>query len=206
MTVHLRLKTRLLPILTAILIILQLIDPSRVWTILLVGLGGAWLTGYLWARSLSKNLSLRREMRFGWVQVGDRLEEHFVITNGSSLPVTWVELEDHSTLPEYKINLATGVDGNGYNQWHTYGLCTRRGLYTLGGASLKTGDPLGIYAVTLDDPTSSCLIVMPPILPLRPSQSHQGGTRARDDHAPTLQNTRSAPQVCANINPATACG
>jgi uncharacterized protein (DUF58 family) len=166
MTAHLRLKIYLLPILTAILIIMQLIDPSRVWTILLVGMGGAWLTGYLWARALAKNLSLKREMRFGWAQVGDRLEEHFAITNGSFLPTTWVELEDHSTLPEYKINLATGVDGNSYNQWRTSGLCTRRGLYTLGGTTLKTGDPLGIYAVTLDDPTNTYLMVMPPVLPL----------------------------------------
>jgi uncharacterized protein (DUF58 family) len=166
MAAHLRLKINLLPILTAILIIMQWIDPSRVWTILLVGLGSAWLTSYLWARSLARNLSLKREMRFGWAQVGDRLEEHFVIINGSSLPATWVELEDHSTLPEYKINLATGVGGNSYNQWRTEGLCTRRGLYTLGGTTMKTGDPLGIYAVTLDDPTNTYLMVMPPVLHL----------------------------------------
>ena len=57
-----------------LLLILQLILPNQVWMALLVGMGGVWLIAYLWVRSLSRNLHLEREMRYGWAQVGDRLE------------------------------------------------------------------------------------------------------------------------------------
>ena len=99
----------LLPLLAVVLAVMQLIDPSRVWTVLLVGLGGLWLVSYLWARSLASGLGLLREMRYGWVQVGDVLEERFTLENKSRLPATWVELQDHSTLPGYDASLATGV-------------------------------------------------------------------------------------------------
>jgi uncharacterized protein (DUF58 family) len=39
-------------------------------------------------------------------------------------------------------------------------------VYRLGGTTLETGDPFGIYTITLEDPTSSTLAVMPPILSL----------------------------------------
>jgi uncharacterized protein (DUF58 family) len=39
-------------------------------------------------------------------------------------------------------------------------------VYTLGGTTLETGDPLGVYTVTFEDPTSSTLAVMPPVLSL----------------------------------------
>jgi uncharacterized protein (DUF58 family) len=39
-------------------------------------------------------------------------------------------------------------------------------VYTLGGTSLETGDPLGLYTITFDDSTSSTLAVMPPVLSL----------------------------------------
>ena len=69
-----RLNTRLLPALVGLLLVLHLAVPYRGWLVLLVGLGGAWLVSYVWARSLARGLGLVREMRFGWAQVGDRLE------------------------------------------------------------------------------------------------------------------------------------
>jgi len=171
----LRLNTRILPLLVLILLVMQLIDPSRVWTILLVGLGGLWLVSYIWARGLAGGLSLLREMRYGWVQVGDALEERFTLRNKSWLPATWVEIEDHSSLPGYDASLATGVDGSGTNQWRKKGTCSRRGLYQLGDTSLRTSDPFGIYAVTLNDPAKATLMVMPPVLLLPELEIIPGG-------------------------------
>lgn len=175
MTRRLRLKTPLLPILVLVLIVMTILDPSRVWKTLLVGLGGAWLVGYLWVRALSRNLSLTREMRYGWAQVGDRLEERFTVANKSSMPATWLEVQDHSSLPGYDASQATGIGGNSVSQWQTSGLCTRRGLYTLGGTTIKSGDPLGIYSLSIHDPTSATLLVMPPVVPLPPIAVTPGG-------------------------------
>ncbi len=71
----------LLRVLIGLLLFLQLVAPYQGWLILLVGLGGGWLISAFWAQSLARGLSLRREVRLEWVQVGDYLEEAFVLTN-----------------------------------------------------------------------------------------------------------------------------
>ena len=154
---------------------MQLVNPSRVWTILLVGLGGLWLISFLWARSLAENLTILREMRYGWVQVGDVLEERFTLNNKGSFPATWVEVDDRSTLPGYDASLATGVEGPGKNQWRRNGACSRRGLYQLGDTGLHTGDPFGIYSVTITNPAKTMLMVMPPVVPLPHLEIIPGG-------------------------------
>jgi uncharacterized protein (DUF58 family) len=172
---RLRGNTRLLWFLIAILAILTILDDYQGWRFLLLGLACAWGVSYLWARSLQHNLSLQREMRFGWAQVGDKLEERFILMNHSAVPGLWVEVEDHSNLPDYRINLVTGVDGHASSQWHTDGLCTRRGLFNLGPTTLHTSDPLGLYHVELLDPRSVQLMVTPPIVPLPQIEVAAGG-------------------------------
>jgi uncharacterized protein (DUF58 family) len=134
--------------------------------ILLISIGGVWLICWWWARKMAKSLRFEREMRFGWAQVGDRLEERFTLINDFSLPATWVTVHDHSTLPDHNASVATGVDGSSTSQWRILTQCTRRGVYRLGGTTLETGDPFGIYTITFEDPTSSTLAVMPPVLSL----------------------------------------
>ena len=169
------LQNRLVPILTACVLLMQLVDPYRGWVILLVCLGGAWLVSFLWARSLSRSLHLRREMRFGWAQVGDRLEERFTLENDGWAAALWVEIEDHSTLPGQSAAWATGVGSQNSSQWQTHGTCTRRGLFTIGPTSLKCGDPFGIYKVVVHDPASHSIMVMPPVVPLPAIQIAPGG-------------------------------
>lgn len=161
-----RLNARLFPLIGLLALVMQIVDPSRAWVILLIAMGGAWAICRWWARGLARSLRFEREMRFGWAQVGDRLEERFTLTNRFFLPATWVTLQDHSTLPDHYASVATGVDGGSTSQWKVSTQCTKRGVYQLGGTTLETGDPLGMYTITLDDPTSSTLAVMPPVLPL----------------------------------------
>jgi uncharacterized protein (DUF58 family) len=168
-------KTRLLWFLIALLVILTILDDYQGWRLLLFGLLTAWGGSYIWARKLQHNLSLVREMRFGWAQVGDKLEERFILINRSGIPGLWVEIEDHSTLPDYQVNLVTGVDGRATIQWRTDGLCTRRGLFNLGPTTLHTSDPLGLYQVELFDPRLVQLMVTPPIVPLPQIEVAAGG-------------------------------
>ena len=107
MTSKPRLKNRLLPVLVLALAIMQITSPSKVWMTLLVGLGGLWLVSYLMTRSIAAYLRLTREMRFGWVQVGDLLEERFTLKNDGWIPAPWVEIEDRSTLPGYNVRPAS---------------------------------------------------------------------------------------------------
>ncbi|MBE3067756.1 MAG: hypothetical protein IMZ73_10100, partial [Chloroflexi bacterium] len=91
--------SRLWPVMAAFLFLLQLVWPSRAWVVLLIILGGSWSFSYLWARSLAHGLSLEREMRYGWAQVGDRLEQRFTVTNKNWAPGLWLEVDDRSNLP-----------------------------------------------------------------------------------------------------------
>ncbi len=162
----LRLNAKVFPVIGLFALVMQIIDASRVWVILMIAIGGTWLLCFWWARGLQRSLTFEREMRFGWAQVGDRLEERFTLSNSFVLPATWVTLNDHSTLPDHRATVATGVDGSSTSQWKVNTQCTRRGVYTLGGTTLETGDPFGIFTLTFEDPTSSTLAVMPPVLAL----------------------------------------
>jgi len=170
-----KLTSRLWPALVVLLVLLQVFFPYRGWTILFVGLGGAWLIGVIWARSMTTRLSLRREMRFGWAQVGDMIEERFTLTNTSPLPALWVDIEDHSTIPGYEVSRATGVEAGGVNTWLTRQVCSRRGLYRLGPTTYRTADPFGLYSIQFEYPASATILVTPPILPLPSIQVATGG-------------------------------
>jgi uncharacterized protein (DUF58 family) len=161
--VHLRLKNRLLPILVVLVGLIRIFDSYAGWTVLLITLAGLWLICWLWARSLARNLRLHRQVRYGWVQVGDRLEDRFSLVNQSIFPALWVEVLDHSNLPGYKASCATGVGGSRENSWISEGTCTQRGLFTHGPTSLLTGDPFGIYVVEIFHPHSVSLLVAPPV-------------------------------------------
>lgn len=182
MELRARYWTGLIPL----LLILQVIFPNQVWMALLVGLGGVWLIAYLWVRSLSRNLHLEREMRYGWAQVGDRLEERFTLVNEGWVPAFWVEISDHSTLPDYNVSQITAIGSSTKNSWKTSQVCNQRGLFMLGPTRLRTGDPIGLFSATIDIPGSAVLMVMPPVVPLPsieivPAGRAGDGRRARPD-------------------------
>ena len=172
---HISNRSRLAPLLVLTLLALAVFAPSPVWTILLVGLGGAYLLAFLWVYRLGKQLSLRREMRFGWAQVGDRLEERFTLKNEGLLPALWVEVRDLSNLPGYAISRATGAAGMGETRWTTRGVCIQRGIYTLGPTILCSGDPFGLFQIEIPDSRSTNLMVTPPVVPLPEIQVAAGG-------------------------------
>lgn len=173
--VRLKLNSPLLPAIVVLLALVQLLRPYDGWLILLAGFGGAWLSAYLWVRQLAKHLKLQREMRFGWTQVGDRLEERFTLINTGLVPGLWVEVQDETTLPGYRVSRVTGIGGISRNAWITQGVCEQRGVFRLGPTTLMSGDPLGIYTVIIHDPRTADLMVTPPIVPLPSIEVAPGG-------------------------------
>jgi uncharacterized protein (DUF58 family) len=163
------------PITTCILFIVWIFDSSRVWTILLFVFGGVWLIAYLWTRLLAGNLHLQRERRVGWVQVNSQIEERLTLSNISFLPAPWMEVKDFSTLPNYEVRVAMNLEAGGFRQWHASATCEKRGLYRLGHAELETGDPFGIFKVTIGDAATSMLMVLPSIVPLPFMKIESGG-------------------------------
>jgi uncharacterized protein (DUF58 family) len=172
---RLRLKSPLFAILFGIALLMQMIDPYPGWVILTTGLGLTWLACYVWMLSLAGGLSLQREMRFGWSQVGDRLEERFTLHNRSPFPALWVEIRDSSNMPGYQPSRAIGIAALSSTSWRTEGVCGRRGLFTLGPTSLRSGDPFGLYEIQIEDTATATLVVMPPVIPLPDIRVSPGG-------------------------------
>jgi uncharacterized protein (DUF58 family) len=177
--------SRLWPILTILLLLLQLLWPSHAWSTLLIIMAGSWLLAFLWTFLLARNVFMDRKMRYGWAQVGDRLEERFTIINESSLPGLWLEVDDHSNLPGYTPGRVTSIGGNQTMEWKTEGTCTRRGLFNLGPATVRSGDPLGLCSLELEHPSTTILLVLPPVLPL-PAIEIAAGGRAGEGRRPRL--------------------
>ncbi len=189
-----KLKRRTLPVVIGVLLVLQLLVPYGGWVVLLVGLGGVWLIAVLWARSLASGLGVTRETRFTWKHVGDTLLERFTLTNGRWAPAEWLELIDHSTLFGGKV--VTGVSGHSFIGRYKQAVCRRRGLFTVGPTTLRSGDPFGIYEVEVNDPSTASLMVMPHIIHL-PGVDVASGGRAGEGrpHRVILERTVSTSTV-----------
>lgn len=180
--IHLRLRAPFLWL--AGLILLTLLLPDRVWTTLLIGIAGLIVVAFFWSRQLARGLSGRRQLRFGWVAVGDRLEESFRVDNRSGLPALWVEIRDESNLPGYRAAAVRAVNAVDYTKWNQSSICSRRGQYHLGPWELHSGDPFGIFRVLRRYDERQQIIIHPPIhaplpTPLPPGRS-EGRTRSRE--------------------------
>jgi uncharacterized protein (DUF58 family) len=158
-----------------ILTILTIIDDYQGWRLLLIGLVVALVVAKRWSHSLAENIHIDREIRFGWAQVGDRLEQHFTLINDSPFPAVWLELEDHSNLPGYKADRATGIGGKNLNRWRMRGICQQRGLFRLGPTTLHSSDPLGLFQIKVHDTSHINLLVTPPVIALPQIEVAPGG-------------------------------
>ncbi len=176
------LRMRLPFVALAFLAAAALLLPHRVWTTLLISLIGLILVAFLWSRDLARGLSAGRRLKYGWVSVGDRLEEEFTLVNRGGLPALWVEIHDESTVPGYRVSVARSVNAGDRARWRHSAVCQRRGLYSLGPWELRAGDPFGLFTVRRRYPAGQDLIIHPPIhsaatIPLPPGQS-DGRARA----------------------------
>ena len=197
---HIRivLQRRLPLLLLALLGIAAILLPSRVWTTLLIGLGGLIIVAYVWARQLARGLRGSRRLRFGWVSVGDRLSEEFSIANDGPLPALWVEVVDDSNVPGYQAAVVRSVNAGTVDRWRGSAVCTRRGQFQLGPWALRSADPFGLFEITIPYPETEQIVIHPPIysrvpIPL-PAGHSSGRSRAR---SPSWQATINAAGVRA---------
>ncbi len=170
-----RLNARLLPVFVGVLAGLYGLTGYRGWLVFLIGMAGVWLLAALWIRSLERGLSLERKIHLAWATVGDSVPEELKVINTSRLPAVWVEIVDEADRLETPLRLVSDVAPQTTRRRHPVHLFNRRGFYTLGPTCLRTGDPFGIYSLTLHDQHSSSVLVTPPHLPLTQLKLAPGG-------------------------------
>jgi uncharacterized protein (DUF58 family) len=104
---------------------------------------------------------VRREVFTHRAQVGDYARERLTLRNLWRLPKLWVELQDHSDLPHHPPGIVTYLSGHDRRRWTVRTPCTMRGKFTLGPATLVSGDPFGIFRVARQLGNTSEIVVYP---------------------------------------------
>jgi uncharacterized protein (DUF58 family) len=160
--------------LVLLLLLVELIAPARVWVGLLIVLMGTIVVAAWWAWQMVRQVTMKRELRYAWVQVGDLIEELFIVDNDALIPVLWLEITDHSNLPGYSASVVRAASARRRNRWTVQGTCRLRGEYQLGPWEARTGDPFGLFLITWSYPISTTLLVYPPIARWRPPSLPRG--------------------------------
>jgi len=199
------LKTAWPVVLTAVLALVQLVMPSRVWIALLWLIGGTTALAYVWAREMALHVTARRTLRYGWMQVGDRLEERFEVSNASWLPLLWAEVNDASDLPGYRVGRVASCGPHSVVRWTTEQVCMRRGLYTLGPWSLRISDPFGFTSITLRQASRRRSWSTPLSSRCPRSSCRAASVRAAHARAGTAGRRRSMPRTRAGTGRTTRC-
>lgn len=129
-------------------------------------------------------LSINRQTYVRRIQVGQIFEERFRVGNQFFVPKLWLEVRDHSTLPDHQSSHV--VPMLTYNQnydWQVQTMCTRRGQFTLGPMTITSGDPFGLYQFPRHIASTSTVIVYPITFPIydfaTPTGALTGGQAVR---------------------------
>lgn len=145
----------------ALLLVLQLVSPDKVWSWLLVALSFLIGIAYGWACMLRDQVNATRRTLGTWVVVGDQIREQFTLINGGLLPVLWARVHDRSDAPGYHVDRVETASPGDRRTWHTFGMCQRRGVFHLGPWDLEMGDPLGFFRVMHRYGESATIVVYP---------------------------------------------
>lgn len=105
---------------------------SFIWT---------WLNGRWVQVSVERNVNA--------MGVGGTLEERITVANFSKLlPVGWIEVRQHSDMPGHDQGMVISLPRASLGTWRLTTRCRQRGKFTLGGLSVVSSDPLGLFKVT----------------------------------------------------------
>jgi uncharacterized protein (DUF58 family) len=177
------------------LVVLQLIDPSPLWMVLMVGLIGVYGAGYGWVRMQAVALSFSRRRLGTMLVAGDSLREEFALANASSLPLLWAAFEDHSYLPGYNPSQVASCGAEASARWHNQAVCHRRGVFRLGPHTLVSGDPFGLFRLTIHGDYQESLLVYPRVAHMPPIGLPRGHASGRDRRRRPRQGDLRAPVV-----------
>lgn len=119
------------------------------------------LLSFLWAWSNLHGLDVWRETYANRAHVGEYARERLTLRNRWWLPKLWIELRDHSNLPQHSTGFVASLAGRTRHRWTARTLCTRRGRFRLGPATLVTSDPFDIFRLEQHLNRTSEIIVYP---------------------------------------------
>jgi uncharacterized protein (DUF58 family) len=141
---------------------------SYLWGFLLAG-------SWVWSALALRNLDVQRNPPPQRAQVGQVLEDRFVVQNKSRLPRLWLEVRDQSDLPGSRgSRVLTLLRGWQRRSYMVATHLVKRGVFSLGPTVLTSGDPFGLFTVSRTLPSSGSLLVYPMLVDVRTFPSPPG--------------------------------
>ena len=130
-------------------------------------LGAILIGAFIWAWTSVNWVNIARVTQARRAQVGHPLDEIFIVHNRGPLPKLWLEVRDHSNLPNHHAShvVPTLFPRRRY-RWETHTICVRRGEFTLGPLTVVSGDPFGLFQFPRQIAALSSIIVYPPTVPI----------------------------------------
>jgi uncharacterized protein (DUF58 family) len=120
------------------------------------------VVSYFWAWANVNRLQIVRQTRSPRSQVGEVAEERFLVRNGSILPKLWVEVRDHSSLPDHHASwVVSSLGAHRSRGWAVRTVCRQRGRFTLGPLTLTSSDPFGLFENRKRIAATSSIVVYP---------------------------------------------
>lgn len=116
---------------------------------------------YVWAALNLRGLRVERETFTHRTQVGEYARERITLQNLWPIAKLWIELRDHSDLPEHGAGFVAYLPPRERRRWLTRTYCSMRGKYTLGPATLISSDPFGIFHIEREAPGANEVLVYP---------------------------------------------
>ncbi len=102
---------------------------------------------WLWARLSLRGLAVEVERGPPRLQSGQDVTISVRVRNDSNFPKLWLEVEDHTDVPQARAKAVLMLVAHGYRVWRARIRCPRRGRYGFGPLSLCGGDPFGLFRV-----------------------------------------------------------
>lgn len=168
---------------TAIVVGLALTNQVRALNVLAYTLVAVLLISAFWSRFTVRKLNVKRDLHEFRVQAGQVVEERITIENESTLPRLWLQVLDHSDLPNHQASRVVDLGPKGSRSWLVRTTCKRRGEYFLGPTTLVGADPLGLFHSSRIIGQTQRVIIYPPTEPLAgfslPIANQYGGAMRR---------------------------
>lgn len=109
-------------------------------------MGALLFLAFAWVWLSVRWVSLERTEKAHRTMVGRVHEERIVVRNRGRLPKLWLEVRDHSDLPNHLAGRVIDfLPGGGERSWIVRTVCQMRGRFTLGPVTLRGSDPFGIF-------------------------------------------------------------
>ncbi|MBN1231064.1 MAG: DUF58 domain-containing protein [Anaerolineales bacterium] len=128
---------------------------------------GLFLVSWLWSTLMFKGIQLERTSSTLRSQVGDTIKEWFEVFNKSRIPILWLEIRDESSvLSRVSSRVHMMVKGMSKRSHITHIRLRKRGNFSLGPTTLVSGDPFGLFPVSVSFPNPDFLLVYPYTIPI----------------------------------------